>query len=143
MLPVNSSFMNHILEEHAEISGVLQFMQDNINHKEILKQKLIELKHFGHNHLKFEEREVYTKYPLNRIDDEIMINRLLNEHQEIQNQVRQIVFDIKKERTPRLHLLTQVIERHHKLENEFLYPALDAFLSDETKAQLLKKAKNR
>ncbi len=139
MPAISSSFLNHVHTEQTKITEKINDIQKNLSDKKILKEKLAELSVFCLRHFQFEEKEIYTRYPMEKIDDELMINRLSEEHQLIAVQIKQITSDIEKGNPPRLHPLMQTIERHHKFEKEFFYPLLDTILPMSLKNEILKK----
>jgi hemerythrin len=138
VISVNALFM----KDHSRIGDLLQaFKETKHKNPEKSVQIFTQLKNALDKHFR-EEELLYCKYKYSNGAIMPMLNQIRDEHMEINTKINEIQNALKKgDITFNLDGFYELLEKHKKTEDEYLYPELDNVLSDKDKEEVYWKMK--
>lgn len=76
------------------------------------------------SHFKLEEKKIQKEYELNTFEDQLLLNRMLNDHQEILSLILQLKKDFQRDNKINAKLLDIAMQKHDQFEQRHLYRRL-------------------
>lgn len=90
-------------------------------------------------HLLIEEREIFSTFPQENLEDQLMIHRILKDHQQIMDELNHLKSKVKQGSEITLQRLRTLWNKHEIYEKEIFYPRLDSALSSADRDELIKR----
>lgn len=137
------TFLDFINLEHDLLSDLIINLNGSLALPKVFLSTFNDLKELSKNHFDFEEQEIYVEYPLDNFEDQLMIDRLKNEHKEILKRIDRLKKEFEKKNQLIFFPLQELLKKHNEFEKEYFYPRLNAHLAADKKKELLEKAKSR
>jgi len=129
-----------MINEHKKIREIFNKFEreQNSEKKEGLYNKF---KWAIEKHLFVEEKAIFTfsQNISGRIVSDIF--RLMDEHGDILNLIKDIEYNLDKKIEPVFSELKEILKNHEKFEEETFYPELDKMLNNQQKAELIERIK--
>jgi len=141
---MKKTILNVMLKEHGKISQLLddfinQVKEDFNNFEQVL-EKFNRFKWTLEKHFFVEEKVLFSIYSSSSKEESERIYSLLKEHQNMLWIINKIEEDLNNKNQPKFLSLSQLLNKHAKLENEILYPKLDEELSSDQKQLIIERA---
>ena len=129
-----------MISEHKKIKEIFNKFEKEEN-SEKREELYNNFKWAIEKHIFVEEKAIFTfsQNISGRIVSDVF--RLMDEHGEILNLIKEIEYESDKDIEPVFSELKEILKNHEKFEEETFYPGLDKMLNNQQKAELIERIK--